>query len=134
VITNPRGVLLDPTEADYLVRALELLAELLRENRSTPTPRLDHLTRQMRRTVDSLASAQGNRKGGVTFELEAGQAAPYDLVDTSEAARILGITPAGVRYLADKGRLPAHRAGGRWLYPALAVVERAERQAARRAG
>jgi excisionase family DNA binding protein len=60
--------------------------------------------------------------------------ATYDLMDTAEAAAILGITPGGVRYLADAGRIPAHRAGGRRLYPARAVVERAERQAARRSG
>ncbi|MCV7005659.1 helix-turn-helix domain-containing protein [Mycobacterium gordonae] len=54
------------------------------------------------------------------------------MLDTGEAAAILGIGPNGVRDLVRRGKLPAHRAGGRLLLPALPVVERAERRAAKR--
>ena len=57
----------------------------------------------------------------------------YDLVSTSEAARILGISAHGVRDLVRRGQLPAHNTGTRWLLPARLVVARAERQAAHRA-
>ncbi|KUH89803.1 helix-turn-helix domain-containing protein [Mycobacterium sp. IS-1556] len=130
MITNLRGVFLDAEDADYVVRALELLARTGR-----PSARLEHVTARLRKTVAALTVQ--NRNGSETASLVGTAAnsrnpARYDLVTTGEAARILGITPNGVRYLARQGRLPAHHTGTRWLYPALAVVERAERQAAKR--
>lgn len=101
---------------------------------ATPEPRTAEVIRKLWKSVERLMRTTGNAQSGVTVEAESVQHAAYDLVDTAEAAAILGISPGGVRYLADVGRLPAHRAGGRWLYPARSVVERAERQAARRSG
>jgi len=50
-----------------------------------------------------------------------------DVVDTTEAAAILGITANGVRDLARRGIIPGHRtARGHWRYPAASVIERAE--------
>jgi hypothetical protein len=54
---------------------------------------------------------------------------PHDLIDSTEAGRILGISGHGARALARRGVLPAYRAGGRWLFPANEVVRRAERRA-----
>jgi Helix-turn-helix domain len=54
---------------------------------------------------------------------------PRDLVDSTEAGAILGISGHGARALARRGVLPAYRAGGRWLFPANEVVRRAERRA-----
>jgi hypothetical protein len=54
---------------------------------------------------------------------------PRDLIDSTEAGRILGISGHGARALARRGVLPAYRAGGRWLFPANEVVRRAERRA-----
>lgn len=101
---------------------------------AVPGARAVDVTRKLRKSVERLMRTTGGAQSGVTTHAESVQHAAYDLVDTAQAASILGITPNGVRYLADAGRIPAHRAGGRWLYPARAVVERAERQAARRAG
>lgn len=50
---------------------------------------------------------------------------PTDVVDTTEAAAILGITANGVRDLVRRGTIPGIRDGRRWLYPAAAVNERA---------
>lgn len=101
---------------------------------ASPGPRAAHVIQQLRKSVERLTRATGNAQSGVTIDAEPVHHAAYDLVDTAQAAAILGITPGGVRYLGEAGRIPAHRAGGRWLYSARAVVERAERQAARRAG
>jgi hypothetical protein len=60
---------------------------------------------------------------------ENGQPRPRDLVDSTEAGRILGISGHGARALARRGVLSAYRAGSRWLFPASEVVRRAERRA-----
>ncbi len=42
---------------------------------------------------------------------------------TSETAKILGVTSAGVRKLAAKGQIPATKFGDKWLIPINAVTE-----------
>lgn len=39
-----------------------------------------------------------------------------ELLDSADAARVLGITGNGVRDLRRRGRLSATKAGGRWLF------------------
>ncbi len=132
MIERVSGILLEPTDAQYLVDALDAL---LRERR--PSAQLAAFIDRLRKTVAKLA-VQAPETGVHARELGGQQTsahtAAYDLVDTSEAAAILDITPNGVRDLVYRDRLPAHRAGGRLLLPAAAVVARAERRAARKAG
>lgn len=129
MIEIPTGVHLSITDVRALLDLLNAAAM-----HASPGPRAAYVIHQLRKSVERLTRATGNAQSGVTIDAEPVQHAAYDLVDTAEAAAILGVTPGGVRYLAAAGRIPAHRAGGRWLYPARAVVDRAERQAARRAG
>lgn len=129
VIEVAAGVHLSVADVRVLLDVLDAAAV-----HADPGPRAAHVIRQLRKSVERLTHTTRNAQSSVTFDPESVQHAAYDLVDTAEAAAILGITPGGVRYLADAGRIPAHRAGGRWLYPARAVVHRAERQAARRSG
>lgn len=68
----------------------------------------------------------------IAAQTDSPEYAAYDVLDTAEAAAIVGISPGGVRDLARRGRLAAHRAGGRWLYPAASVVAYAELRASRR--
>lgn len=54
----------------------------------------------------------------------------FEAVTTADAARVLGVTPEGVRYLARKGQLAMRKLG-----PKAFVFDRAEVQAlARRRG
>ncbi|AFM16989.1 hypothetical protein Mycch_2206 [Mycolicibacterium chubuense NBB4] len=130
MIDRVNGVVLEAVDAKYLLDALDVLLQGRRAS-----PRLADFIDRLRRTAEKLSPAQENTHATVR-EIggphDSGHAGLYDLVDSSEAARILGCTPANVRDLARRGRLPRHRAGGRWLYPARSVAALAERRAATR--
>ena len=128
MITGLHSVLILTTDD-----AADLLAVLDAAVRVTrPNAKADHLIRELRRTVDKLTPAQGDsrpRKLGVQFEPAPAHTAHHDLVDSAEAAKLLGITPAGVRWLADNGRLPGQRVAGRWLFRIDVVAARAAKRA-----
>lgn len=131
MIERVSGILLEPTDAQYLLDAFDAL---LGDRR--PSPRLADFLARMRRTAEKLAPAQDDTCVGARkfdAQQDSGHIALYDLVDSAEEAAILGCTQANVRDLARRGRLPRHRAGGRWVYPAASVAVLAERRAARRA-
>lgn len=135
MITGLRGaVLLDSADAAYLAEALQRLCAQLPQGLS-PSGKLGAIHAQLAKAV-AYASNQGRDTSVDVREVgeqrDSRHAAAYDLVDSGEASRILGCTPANVRDLARRGRLPRHRAGGRWLYPARSVVVLAEERAARR--
>jgi hypothetical protein len=129
VIERVAGVLLGPEDAQYLLAALDAL---LQDRRASG--KLTDFIARLRR-AETLASAQviacaDARK--VDTQQDSDHLGLYDLVDTAEAAAILGCTPANVRDLARRGRLPRHRAGRGWVYPARSVVVLAEKRAAQR--
>ncbi|WP_448440399.1 helix-turn-helix domain-containing protein [Mycobacterium paraintracellulare] len=102
--------------------------------------RLAHLSKRLRQACVSLTPTQEktgsdrrNHLRGVTFDLEPGDYVRYDVVETDEAAELLGCSAANVRDLIRRDRLPARRTGNRWLVSSSAVVELAQRKAARRA-
>ena len=126
-IEKVSGVLLDASDADYLARAMKLLAALLAKQGSRPSPRLVDLERRLSRaSSDATRSATSGYASGAKDSADRDALSAYEFVDTERAANILGCTPGNVRDLARRGRLPAIRSGGRWLYPAAAVVARAE--------
>lgn len=60
------------------------------------------------------------------------QSAPLeaeDLIDTTEAAAILGCSDRWVRDPRFRGKIGGRDVGGRWLYPRQTVVEHAVRKA-----
>jgi hypothetical protein len=131
VIERVNGVLLEAADARYLLDALDAL---LQDGRR-PSPRLADFIARLRRTAGKLAPTQENTCADVSkvgAQQDSSHTALYDLVDSGEAAAILGCTSANVRDLARRGRLPRHRAGGRWVYPAASVEALAERRAAKR--
>jgi excisionase family DNA binding protein len=120
VVQRLTGVLLTDDEVRYLV---DLVDQVVRRG-VQPNARAADLIRRLRKScADASARVQNPHA--------APQHARYDLVDTREAAALLGISESGVRDLIRRGKLPGHRAAGRWLVPAASVVERAERKAAR---
>jgi excisionase family DNA binding protein len=137
VITLRGHVLLDADEAEYLSRALVLLQQLLRDNRSQPTPRLQTVTAKLTRCAANSSSGGRNGSNGSTSrapEAKIGHDAGYALLSTGEAARLLDCGERNVRDLAARGRIAARRAGGRWLLDAAAVEQRAQRKQVRREG
>jgi hypothetical protein len=125
-IERVEGTLLSPEDVDYNVRALELLQAVLRQIGSAPQPKLVAYTERL-----CSKSGVNRQNASPNARFIAGQPDSlhhdeYATVDTSQAARILGITPNGVRDLHRRGRLPARRDGGRWAYPVDAVMRRAE--------
>jgi excisionase family DNA binding protein len=132
VITAQHGLYLTVDDAAYLAEFLDHVCRNMH-----PSPRLADFARRLKKSCAALTPAQENRRNhlrGVHSEPDMSEHRAYDLVDTDEAARLLGCSAANVRDLVRRGRLPAQRAGNRWLLPARVVIERAERKAARRAG
>lgn len=130
MIERVSGILLEPADARYLLDAFDAL---LRDRR--PSAQLAQFVDRLRRTVakaDVSSPPTGVHARELGGQRNSGHYAPYDVLATAEVAAILGITGNGVRDLARRGTIPAHRAGGRWLYPATAVVALAEHRAAKR--
>lgn len=131
MISVKHGVLLDQAELSFVVGALDdLCRRISAEPGHKPAVKLQQLTERLRKCAVNAT----NVTNGVTpvgDQQVSGHAGIYDLFDSAEAARVLGISAAGVRAAARRGRLSAHRAGGRWLYPAAMVVAHAEGRAAK---
>lgn len=136
MITGLRDVvLLDSAEALYLSEALARLCGALGEHGLRPSARLEALQDKLTKACASASDSGRDTCVGVREVGDgqvSGHAGAYDLLDSAEAAAILGCTPANVRDLARRGRLAAHRAGRGWVYPARAVIALAERRAASR--
>lgn len=126
-----RGVLLSPDDARF---AVEAFAALLRDRR--PSAQLADFIERLQARTDAATGVSGRGTGDHARNIAAQPGSPdylpYDVLTSAEVAAIVGVSPNGARDLARRGRLAAHRAGGRWLYPAAAVVAYAERRAARR--
>lgn len=130
MIERISGVLIDEGDVDFLIRMFEQLPKhgirvvgALAEFESKLRKACAHARHSDRDTLPDV------RK--VDSQPDSGHVALYDLVDSAEAARILGCTAANVRDLARRGRIPRHRAGRGWVYPAASVVALAEKRAAR---
>lgn len=123
------GVLLSTREVQYVLAAFEVL---LRGRR--PSPTLADFIARLGRSAAAADVEHGKTCGGASLTGHGRDAETWlagDVLDSDEAAAVLGITPAGVRDLARRGRLPAKRAGGRWVLHAASVVKRAEARAGR---
>lgn len=127
------GVLLGAEDARTLAEALEVFTKVLAERGSRPTAKLDDLRRRLARAATRVPVGNTHADArGSAAQPDSGVHLGYELIDTTRAAAILGITADGVRDLARRGTLPAVRAGGRWLLASSAVVARADRTGARR--
>lgn len=127
MIEVPTGIHLSEQEVRLLLTVLESACRV-----TTPGARAQHVIAQLRRITRTSGGPASDDLRSRAKGYGTPQYAQYDLVDSREAARLLGITASGVRDLVYRGQLPGHRAGGRWLLPAAPVIERAERRAARR--
>ncbi|MGX9295155.1 helix-turn-helix domain-containing protein [Tsukamurella paurometabola] len=125
------AIILTDSEIRYLLDVLTETQTALTRHGIRRSPRAEAFIDRLRR-VSTPVTRQGHSVGATDPAPGAqnDDPRPYDLLDTADAARILGITPDGVRALVRRGTLPAFRAGGRWLVFSADVVARAERRAA----
>lgn len=124
------GVFLDPGEVSYALAAFDVLLQGRR-----PSARLASFIGKLRDAGEDAGVSGADSGTGVRViapEDDCTRPSRYDLLDSTEAAKILGVSANGVRDLCRRGSLASFRAGGRWLLPAAAVVQRAERRSARR--
>jgi excisionase family DNA binding protein len=126
-INNQHGVFISDDDARLLADVLDIACTRMR-----PSARVADLARRLRLIVDSSAATANGSANGRAGQPDPGEIRAHDLLAAGEAAAILCCTTSNIRYLRRKGHLPAHRAGSRWLFPAAAVVERAEKRAAKR--
>lgn len=106
-------LVIDPATAELLARALDVLGTGQQGRRLTP---------ELERVRAGL------RGSGVVTGVDARTPVPQwitanpvihcedELLDSADAARVLGITGNGVRDLRRRGRLSATKASGRWLF------------------
>lgn len=128
MINRIEGLILDPDSAEFLVRALEMLAQHLKGRGALPSQKLVAMTEQLRSGAITGAT-RPNTGDGNSFDVgsrDSSHAPWHAILDSRRAAKILGITPNGARDLARRGVLPAQRAGREWLFDAAAVIRRAE--------
>lgn len=125
------AIVLTDSEIRYLLDVLAETQTALARHGIRRSPRVEAFIDRLRR-VSSPVTRQEHSVG--TTDRPSGSASGdprrYDLLDTTQAGQILGISSDGVRALVRRGTLPAFRAGGRWLVFAADVVARAERRAA----
>lgn len=107
------AVLLTPAAARVLVDLVRRYEQVIAAKGARLTAPYAALLAQLEE-----AAADGGPDAGARTPVAAAPWLPlssHDLVDTVEAAAVLGCTPSNVRDLARRGALPAHRTGGRWL-------------------
>ncbi|WP_040802797.1 helix-turn-helix domain-containing protein [Nocardia concava] len=128
------GVALSDDDAAELVAALDALARLAADRGARLSPRLVALRHGLAQGASSSREhPHADARTGVDFVLDA-LTVDTGAVDTATAARALGLTPDGVRYLCRSKRLPGFRSGGRWWINAaeLDALVQARRTAAGR--
>ncbi|MDC8982163.1 helix-turn-helix domain-containing protein [Mycobacterium marinum] len=124
------GVMISVADARYVLAALEALL-----TGRSPSAQLSQFIGQLRKTVVRASDSGSDTSVDVRklgLQQDSGHHGLYDLVDSGEAAAIIGCTSANVRDLGKRGRIPRYLAGGRWVYPVASVIAWAERKAAKR--
>ena len=117
------GVLLDLDDAAFLGAALRQLIASLDRQRQRPVPREFELEQQL--SCSAVASGRTRAESADDPEMEL---STTNLLDSETAARLLHCSPENVRGLCRRGSLPGQRVAGRWLIPAEAVHDRAEKR------
>ncbi|WP_328856362.1 helix-turn-helix domain-containing protein [Williamsia herbipolensis] len=122
------GVLLDDSDVRTTHQALQVFSTLLEQNGQRPTARLTALIAKYGAYASQIGPNASRNARNVAQQPDSVNSEAYAVIDTAEAARILGISPNGVRDRARRGSIPARRAGGRWIYPAATIIDLAERR------
>ncbi|QBJ94752.1 DNA-binding protein [Rhodococcus sp. ABRD24] len=116
------GVLLDEADTRLVVGVLDTLAVLTRQRGQRLRPDVVALRKRL---TDAAAAPDVSASEPVPDSLFH---SVYDTErsyeDTRSAARMLGITPHGVRHLLRTGRLEGHRHAGTWYVDRDSLIER----------
>ncbi len=119
------AVLLSPGAVSILVSGLAALEQLAGLRGARLTPSLRSLAAQL---AEAAAPTDAGTDAYARTSVPPGPwlaLSSHDLLDSEEAAAMLGCSASNVRDLARRGALPAHRSGGRWLLERDAVQLRA---------
>lgn len=116
------AVLLAASDARTITEALDLFARMLALQGSRLTPRLDTLRREL---AGASVSDTGDHARTPVPQSNCLPLSAHDLIGSAEVAELLQCTANNARDLARRQVLPAHRAGGRWLFEKDAVRLRA---------
>ncbi|QUD82094.1 helix-turn-helix domain-containing protein [Gordonia polyisoprenivorans] len=117
------GVLLGVDDVAEVLRVIAAFETVLAERHSRPSPRLLHLRTQLTRANTRVSGRDTHADARkLAAQQDSGAHFAYELLDTGQAAEIIGISADGVRDLARRHRIPARKAGGRWVYPASAIA------------
>lgn len=127
------GVYLDAADAGLIVQLIDAFGTHQRNTGGRPLHgRVLALRAELSRPnarVSDLAQNVSSNVSPVGVQRDPVQSGLYALIDSSQAAAILGCTTGNVRDLARRGQIAARRVAGRWAYNGLDV----ERIAAERA-
>jgi hypothetical protein len=112
------AVVVDGPAADFLDRLFSLaeVRDLLARvppDWATQRDALRYAVREAARAHRDQVAASGNEETVIDDFIA--DSAPDDLLDTAQAARLLGLTPRRLRQLGEQGM--GKRIGGRWVFP-----------------
>lgn len=109
------AVLLTPGAVSILVSGLAALEQLAGQRGARLTPALRSLAAQLAEAAEPTGVGTGV---GASTPVPPGPwlaLSGHDMLDTDEAAAILGCSASNIRDHCRRGTLPAHRTAGRWL-------------------
>jgi hypothetical protein len=115
-VTPAHGVLVSAAAAREIAAALDHLDRLASPRGQRLSPRLASIKAALARAPATHAEVSAAH-----FVPQCDSQWEAGVVDTTTAARLLGITPGGVAWLCRNGRLAADRIGGRWLIASAAL-------------
>jgi hypothetical protein len=111
-VSRLAGLVVSESAALELISALNRLDRLAAPRGMMLSPELAQIRRELQTCTSRVSTSDGTSVEGLLAQ----HIAQFELsvVDTTTAARELGITRDGVTWLCRNGHLRATRAGGRW--------------------
>lgn len=120
------AVLITAADARTIATAIGILGAVLSRQGSKLTAEIEQLAERLSMAAGDADGTPSNTSLA-TLPI-ARHDLVYDLLTADAAAEILGCTPGNARALANRGTVRAHCIGGRWLFEANSVRERAARR------
>ncbi|WP_145964795.1 helix-turn-helix domain-containing protein [Rhodococcus rhodochrous] len=119
------GVLISSAEVEQLVSIIDLVERMARQRNHRLGPETAALRAKLTaaRGVLDDADATTPRPRGISV-LDRVYDPEEAMVDVEEAARLMGMTPNGVRAALRRGALEGSKHAGSWYIPRTAVLDR----------
>lgn len=125
-ISRAAGVVVSDSAARELVSALDMLDRLAAPTGQRLSPQIALIRRELATCTSRVpASADASVEAIVAQQVAQFEAS---VVDTTTAARVLGITRDGVTWLCRNRHIQAIRSGGRWWIPVDSLADYRDRR------